>query len=74
MMQKYLCEEFLFDSVHQLRAKVAGVQHDLMVEGDVVEHPRIYQPLSETNPIRHLDIHSVKVGWFLHITSIHTKF
>ena len=53
MIQKYLCEEFLFDSVHQLRAKVAGVQHDLMVKGDVVEHPRIYQPLSETNPIRH---------------------
>ena len=74
MIQKYLCEEFLFDSVHQLRAKVAGVQHDLMVEGDVVEHPRIYHSLSETNPIRHSDVHSVRIGWFLHIKSIQTKF
>ena len=50
-MHKYLCEQFLLDSVHQLRAKVARVQHDLMVKGDVVEHPQIYHSLSETNPI-----------------------
>ena len=74
MMHKYLCEKFLLDSVHQLRAKVARVQHDLMVKGDVVEHPQIYHSLSETNLINHLDVREVKVGWCLDMMTIHTKF
>ena len=35
----HLREELLFDSVHELGAEVARMQHDFMVQGDVVEHP-----------------------------------
>ena len=41
----YLRKKLLLDCVHQLRSKVARVQHDLMVKGDVVEHLHIYHPL-----------------------------
>ena len=34
----HLREEFLFDGVHQLGPEVPRVEHDLMVQGDVVEH------------------------------------
>ena len=34
----HLCEEFLFDGVHELGTKVSGVQHYLMVQRDVIEH------------------------------------
>ena len=38
----HLCEELLLDGVHQLRAEITRVEHDLMVQGDVVEHRPAY--------------------------------
>ena len=35
------CKEFLLDGVHELGPEVAGVQHYLMVQRYVVEHPTI---------------------------------
>lgn len=34
----HLREEFLFDGIHQLRPEVPWMQHDLVVQGNVVEH------------------------------------